>query len=129
MPGGDRTGPQSMGARTGRAAGYCAGSGMPGYANPTPGQGLGRGFRGTGLFRGGAKGGGRRGRRNRFYATGQPGWMTFNRPPAGFGDTMAPAQYDPQQEQQTLQNQASALRAELNTIEKRLSEITPENVD
>ena len=129
MPGVDRTGPQSMGARTGRAAGYCAGSGMPGYANPSPRQGLGRGFRGAGIFRGGAHGGGRRGRRNRFFTTGQPGWMAFNRPEASYGDPMAPAQYDPQMEQRTLQNRADALREELTTIEKRLSEFDTANAD
>ncbi|MCP4634568.1 MAG: DUF5320 domain-containing protein, partial [candidate division Zixibacteria bacterium] len=60
MPGGDKTGPLGAGPRTGRAAGYCTGYGMPGYANPMPGygrgfgggygrgygQGFGRGFRG-----------------------------------------------------------------------------------
>jgi predicted Fe-Mo cluster-binding NifX family protein len=39
MPRGDGTGPMGMGARTGRAAGYCAGSEMPGYAHPVPGRG------------------------------------------------------------------------------------------
>ncbi|MCL6580447.1 MAG: DUF5320 domain-containing protein [Firmicutes bacterium] len=50
MPGGDRTGPVGAGPRTGRAAGLCAGYGVPGYANPgvwcggrRPGWGLGRG--------------------------------------------------------------------------------------
>ena len=37
MPRGDRTGPMGMGPMTGRAAGYCAGYGVPGYANPTTG--------------------------------------------------------------------------------------------
>ena len=61
MPGGDRTGPAGMGPMTGRAAGFCAGYSVPGYANPIGGRGLGsgggRGFgfgRGLGLgFRGG----------------------------------------------------------------------------
>ena len=44
MPGGDRTGPRGMGAMTGRAAGYCAGFGVPGYANPVIGRGFGMGF-------------------------------------------------------------------------------------
>ena len=118
-----------MGARSGRATGYCAGSGMPGYANPAPGQGLGRGYRGSGTFRGGAYGGGRRGRRNRFCATGQPGWMAFNRPQASYTGAMAPAQYDPQLEQQTLRNRADALRAELTAVENRLSEIETEKID
>jgi uncharacterized protein DUF5320 len=32
MPGGDGTGPMGMGPMTGRAAGYCAGNGAPGFA-------------------------------------------------------------------------------------------------
>jgi len=48
MPRGDGTGPMGMGPMTGRAAGYCAGSGVPGYMNAGPvcgyGRGLGRGF-------------------------------------------------------------------------------------
>jgi len=67
MPRGDRTGPNGMGPMTGRGAGFCAGYGMPGYANPLPG----RGFWGRG--RGG--GGGGRGWRNWFYATGLTGWQ------------------------------------------------------
>ncbi|MCD6163264.1 MAG: DUF5320 domain-containing protein [candidate division Zixibacteria bacterium] len=65
MPGGDRTGPSGAGPRTGRAAGFCTGSGMPGYANRGfGGGGYGRGFgmgygRGLGRgFRGGGRGGG-----------------------------------------------------------------------
>jgi len=53
IPGGDGTGPSGWGPRTGRAAGYCAGYPIPGYANPIPrfgrrfgaGRGRGRGFR------------------------------------------------------------------------------------
>ena len=56
MPGGDGTGPQGMGPMTGRAAGYCSGNPAPGYANPMPGMGLGRGRGGFG--RGGGWGGG-----------------------------------------------------------------------
>jgi len=66
MPGGDGTGPLGMGPMTGRAAGFCAGYGMPGYMNPIPGQGFrlrqgyggqvgmgrGRGFWGRGGGRG-----------------------------------------------------------------------------
>ncbi|MGZ5424590.1 MAG: DUF5320 domain-containing protein, partial [Candidatus Aminicenantales bacterium] len=51
MPAGDRTGPIGMGPLSGRAAGYCAGFGMPGYANPLPGRGFGMGFgRGRGAW-------------------------------------------------------------------------------
>ena len=39
MPFGDGTGPRGMGSMTGRGAGYCAGFGGPGFANPVPGRG------------------------------------------------------------------------------------------
>jgi hypothetical protein len=39
MPRGDGTGPAGMGPMTGRAAGYCAGYGVPGFMNPAPGRG------------------------------------------------------------------------------------------
>lgn len=44
MPYGDRTGPMGQGPMTGRRAGFCAGYGMPGYANSSPNRGRGRGF-------------------------------------------------------------------------------------
>jgi len=64
MPGGDRTGPWGMGPMTGRAAGLCAGYGMPGYANPIRGRGFGMGFGGRGGGWGRGVGGGGRGWRN-----------------------------------------------------------------
>ena len=36
MPFGDRTGPAGLGPMTGRAAGYCAGYGVPGSLRPAP---------------------------------------------------------------------------------------------
>jgi hypothetical protein len=106
MPGRDRTGPMGMGMMTGRGAGVCARVGMSGYEN----AGLPRGF-GMGYGRG---------RRNRFYATGQPGWMRF-------GGYAGPDQNpDPGMERQSLKNQAEALQKELNAIKKRLSEIETE---
>jgi hypothetical protein len=42
MPAGNGTGPMGMGPMTGRAAGYCAGYPLPGFANPMLGRG--RGF-------------------------------------------------------------------------------------
>ena len=41
MPGGNGTGPMGMGPMTGRGAGYCAGYGMPGFANAPRGWGYG----------------------------------------------------------------------------------------
>ena len=45
MPSGDGTGPRGMGPMTGRAAGFCAGFGRPGFANPIPGRWFGFGRR------------------------------------------------------------------------------------
>lgn len=63
MPRGDRTGPEGMGPRTGRAMGYCSGAGEPGFLSaPAAGRGMGRGrFAGSGGGFGGAGGGFRRG--------------------------------------------------------------------
>ena len=69
MPGGDRTGPLGAGAMTGRGVGFCSGNNQPGFVSA--GFGGGRGF-GRGFNRGGG-----RGRRNRFYATGVPGWARW----------------------------------------------------
>jgi hypothetical protein len=86
MPAGDGTGPMGLGPMTGRAAGYCAGYGMPGFANPIPG----RGFWGRGWWWGywgrpwgwpcGWWGRGR-GWRHWYYATGLPGWARWGYPP------------------------------------------------
>jgi len=122
MPRGDGTGPMGMGSMTGRGAGWCAGFGAPGYANPIPGRGLGMGFgRGGGFF--GGRGG--RGRRNMYYATGLPGWMRY-------GGYAAPYDYqanymtpNPEMEKQNLMSQADALQSELDFIRKRLDEMEP----
>lgn len=44
MPFGNGTGPMGLGPMTGRGAGYCAGSGRPGFANPVPGRWFGGGY-------------------------------------------------------------------------------------
>ena len=119
MPRGDRTGPRGMGARTGRAAGYCAGSGMPGYANPIPGRGFGMG---SGVW-GRGFGGGGRGWRNMYYATGLPGWMRFGGYATPYGYPEPYQKPDPKLEKEALKNQAEALQAELDFIKKRLAEI------
>jgi len=79
MPGGDRTGPMGMGAMTGRGMGLCGGYATSGYMQP--GWGYGGGF-GRGFGRGRGGGGGGRGFRNRFYATGVPGWAWGQGAPA-----------------------------------------------
>lgn len=103
MPGGDGTGPLGRGSMSGRAAGTCAGAGMPGSANPAPGRGFGIGFgRGPGF--GGRGGGGGRGWRNIFHATGLPGWMRFD-------------------EKKALKTKVEALQSGLDFIKKRLEDI------
>ena len=105
MPRGNGTGPKGMGPMSGRGAGFCAGFGMPGYANPVPGDSFGMGF------------GWGRGWRHMFYATGLPGWLRF-------GGYAAPYQKpDPEMEKQALKNQADVLQTELDFIKKRLAEI------
>jgi hypothetical protein len=99
---------------TGHAAGYCAGFDVPGYANPILGGGFGMGFR---------RGGGRRGRRNIFYATGIPGWMRFGEYATPYGYPVNYQKPDPELERQALKSQAEALQAELDFIKKRLDEI------
>lgn len=128
MPRGDGTGPMGMGSMTGRAAGFCTGFGMPGYANPAPGRGLGMRFGGGGRGFGG--GGGGRGWRHMFYATGLPGWMRFGGYAEPYGGYAAPYGYstpykepDPEIEKQALKNQADALQSEMDFIKKRLGEI------
>ncbi len=118
MPRGDATGPMGMGPMTGRGAGYCAGYGMPGYMNNISGRGFGMGFgRGAGFGGRGGRGGGF-GFRNRFYATGVPGWAWYG------GSVAAPYQKsDPELEKQALGNQAEMLQAELDAIKNRLEEL------
>ncbi|KAF5420247.1 MAG: hypothetical protein GQ469_07340 [Methanosarcinales archaeon] len=105
MPGGDGTGPQGLGPRTGRAAGYCAQYPVPGYANPN----LGRGF-----YRGGG-----RGRRNLYYATGLTGWQrgAYSYPPP------VVQAITKEQEAAELKNEAEYLENELKEIKKRIQEI------
>lgn len=112
MPGGDRTGPMGMGPMSGRAAGYCAGYGVPGYMNPAFGRGFGMGFgRGRGF------GGGGRGWRHCFYATGVPGRMRA-------GGYAVPFQKpSPELEKQVLKNEADLLQSQLDSIKQRLTEI------
>lgn len=134
MPGGDRTGPQGMGPMTGRAAGYCAGYPVPGFANSYPGGGFGGGF-GRGRGYGGFGGG--RGWRNRFYATGLTGWqraanafrMNWGVPNAGipYGSPYQapcnPPQHTREMEVEGLKSQAEYFEDALSGIRKRIEEL------
>jgi hypothetical protein len=94
---------------TGRAAGYCAGYGVPGFMNPMPGgRGWGRG----------------RGWRHWYWATGLPGWARagwWGIPAAGYGPYAPPI--TPEQEVQTLRAQAAQLQQALEQINRRLGEL------
>ncbi len=117
MPGGNGTGPMGMGPMTGRAAGYCAGFGMPGFANPMGGRGCGMGF-------GRGRGAGGRGFRNMFYATGLTGWQRA----AGGHPPYAAA---PTRDQQldVLKGQASYFEGALGELRKRIEELEAEKAE
>ncbi len=125
MPGGDGTGPVGLGPMTGRAAGFCAGYPVPGYANPVGGRGFfgrGRGF-----------GGGGRGRRNWYYATGLSGWARagYGMPAWGGYSGGYPTAYPSgfpegptaEQEQQALKQQSEYLQQSLDDINRRIEEL------
>jgi hypothetical protein len=79
--------------------GYCSGNERPGFAYPAQ---VGCGWFGFG------RGGGGRGWRNRFYATGIPGWAAIT----------------PEQEAIDLNAQANWLKSQLDAIQKRIEELT-----
>lgn len=108
MPAGNRTGPNGMGPRTGRGAGFCAGNDRPGYANQGYGGGFGRGMFGRRMFGG-------RGFRNMFHATGQPGWMRYGAIPGAYPGA-APAPMTPEQEQEALKTQEAWLQEQLDAV-------------
>ena len=122
MPRGDRTGPIGAGSMTGRAGGFCAGYGAPGFATPVfgRGRGLGRG-RGFG-FRGGPGRGFGRGFGGGFgapWAAPHPGYRYYPAPQA------PPAQ----DELNALQTEAQYLKTELDNINKRISELQGEETE
>ena len=104
MPFGDGTGPRGLGPVTGRGAGFCAGYAAPGYANVWPRW---------------AFGGGGRGWRNRYYATGLTGWQ---RAGTGWVDAGAPfgAPDTREGEIATLKTQAENLTRTLDGIRKQI---------
>ena len=111
MPRGDRTGPVGMGPMTGRAAGLCAGYGVPGYVNPAGG----RGYWGRG---------GGWGRRNWYHATGLPGWARAELGWPAWGGSAGPyaagAAFAPGL---TAGQQLDALKSQANYLESALGEI------
>ena len=119
MPKGDRTGPMGTGARSGRAAGFCAGFNAPGYANMTNvgGAGMRAGRRRGGIY---SQGGGGRGWCSGPFAGRRMGRMVFG----GYGYASQPL--NPESEKESLRNRSQALQSELDAVNRRLAEIEPE---
>lgn len=120
MARGDGTGPTGAGRMSGRAAGYCAGYGVPGFANPTFGGGFPRGGRFGGGF-GGGLGYGRgfgfgRGRGIRRWPVGAAG---YDLP---YGTPAAPA-LTRDQEIEQLKDQARYFEGALEEVGKRIQEL------
>ena len=126
MPWGDRTGPMGYGPMTGRAAGYCAGYNMPGYANPIGGRGLGwgRGF-GRGFGRGWGRGFGRYGYYVPHY-TPAPYYPTVPySPTVPYYPGTAPAYQEPapEEEKAYLEDLVESMEKELGDIKARIKEL------
>ena len=128
MPGGDGTGPGGMGPMTGRAAGFCAGYNVPGYANPVGGRGYFGFGRGRGMGRGRGFGRGFGGGRAVY---GFPVYGAAMDPYA-YGGAVNPYAYGgapftptvaPQQELDSLKGQAEYLEDSLDGIKKRIEEL------
>jgi hypothetical protein len=115
MPAGDGTGPAGLGSMTGRAAGYCAGYSVPGYANPIRGGGY------YGYGRG--RGGGGRGWRNQFYATGLPYWARGARPYPAYGYGYTAPELTREAEAKILKDQAEFMQKEISAIQDRIKEL------
>lgn len=113
MPAGNGTGPLGYGPRTGRAAGYCAGFGRPGFMTPGPGRGTGFGFRGRG-------GGRRRGFWCAPWAGPAPGFWARGAPAAEF---VGPTR---RQEREMLQGQIESMENALSELKQRMSELEAE---
>ena len=134
MPNGNRRGPGGQGPRTGRAAGYCAGAGQPGWMNDASApQGGGRGWRG-GRQGGGPGGRGGHGYRHQFVATGLTGWqraqanLQGSAPEPAFTPNSVPgaapaAGSTPEQELAQLRRQAGEMEAALAQLKQQIDRV------
>jgi hypothetical protein len=109
MPRGDGTGPLGLGPMTGRAAGFCAGYAVPGYANPWGGPG----------FRG--RGGGRGFRRGFGYAAPFTGYPMYGEPVVYPGVPFPNAAAE--SEISGLKAQAEYMKQSLDQISHRIEEL------
>jgi hypothetical protein len=111
MPFGDRTGPDGLGPKTGRAKGYCSGFSSPGSMNPVPG-------RGRGFSRGAGPGwvGGGHGWRCHYWMTGMPGWAR-----SAYPEYADAPNFIAREEADVLRNQAEFLKKQLEDIQNRIN--------
>ena len=116
MPRGDGTGPLGLGPMTGRAAGYCAGYAVPGFANPW----VGRGFWGRGGGRGFGKG---FGRRFGYAAPFVSGYPIYGAPVDYPGVPFPPAAASAEAEMNGLKAQAEYMKQSLDQITRRIEEL------
>lgn len=123
MPRGDRTGPMGFGPMMGWGGGYCAGFGMPGFTNPMVGRTV---------WGGGHRGGGGRGWRHCYYATGLPGSARAGWGLPAWGATPYPyaAPIPPEAieetELETLKAQAGSLERTLQALRRRIEKLEGE---
>ena len=123
MPRGDGTGPAGMGPMTGRAAGFCAGYSVPGYANPVGGRGYGGWGRGGGFGRGRGFGRGFGWARAGY---GYPAWGGAVNPYAPYPAPAAPT-VNPEQELAGLKQQADYFEDALGDVKKRMEQLEAES--
>lgn len=107
MPRGDQTGPEGMGPRTGRGAGYCSGYEMPGYANPAAFR-CGMGWQNRGIH----------GSRARHYGPGGHGfgWMRY----AAF-EVPYPENITPEEKMDMLKTRETWLQEQLEEVRSEMS--------
>jgi len=109
MPRGDGTGPLGLGPMTGRAAGFCAGYAVPGFANPWGG----RRFWGRGGGRGFGRGFG-------YAAPFVPGYPMYGAPVAYPGVMVPSAAASADVELNGLKAQAEYMKQSLDVITRRI---------
>jgi len=115
MPGGDRTGPEGLGPRTGRRLGYCSGYDSPGYTKGVPrgggGYGRGLGYGGRGWGRGYGRG---------FWGRGRGFWH-------GYYPYYEPGTYteqDKDAEKSYLEDIVKGLEEEIKAVKDRITELS-----
>jgi len=117
MPGGNRTGPEGYGPRTGRGLGYCSGYDSPGFAKGAPrGRGFGRGY-GRGYW-GRGRGFWRRGYYPEPYYEPAPYYPAYQQ--------QVSPESSREEEKSYLEDMVKGLESELKAIKERLQELSKE---